>query len=284
MRPGACAPSGGRLASSRTRHARTRTTLASSSSRASAVVTSSPVTRHIEMSSWRRAVRSRRGSIRRSAQSSRGTLRMREDRRASWAYPVIIDNMMNLEMLSGQLHTAVGPEMARSGRATRVDVGARARSGRRKPAHVALFNPNGGALLGRVTWQGYADSSVWARGQAWAIYRFSAGVCGDASPRVARHRAPRGGLVCRAPSDGRRTLLGFPRPRHSVRRARRVPPRRLRPPDCSSSLRRGRFDVGAVSRGRDRFPDIAVPGVFGQGWLDGAPSTRRRRASLRASR
>jgi hypothetical protein len=32
-----------------------------------------------------------------------------------------------------------------------------------------LFDPATGALQRTVTWQGYADGSAWARGQAWAI-------------------------------------------------------------------------------------------------------------------
>jgi unsaturated chondroitin disaccharide hydrolase len=35
---------------------------------------------------------------------------------------------------------------------------------------VALFDPATGALEATTTWQGFADSSTWARGQAWAIH------------------------------------------------------------------------------------------------------------------
>jgi uncharacterized protein YyaL (SSP411 family) len=35
------------------------------------------------------------------------------------------------------------------------------------------FDPSTGNLLARKTWQGYSDSSCWARGQAWAIYGFT---------------------------------------------------------------------------------------------------------------
>jgi uncharacterized protein YyaL (SSP411 family) len=41
-------------------------------------------------------------------------------------------------------------------------------------AHVALFDPTTGALERTTTWQGYADTSAWARGQAWAIHGLSA--------------------------------------------------------------------------------------------------------------
>jgi unsaturated chondroitin disaccharide hydrolase len=38
--------------------------------------------------------------------------------------------------------------------------------------HVADFDASSGALIGRGTSQGYADTSTWARGQAWALYGF----------------------------------------------------------------------------------------------------------------
>lgn len=39
--------------------------------------------------------------------------------------------------------------------------------------HVALYNPETGDFIKGVTHQGYADSSLWARGQAWAIYGYT---------------------------------------------------------------------------------------------------------------
>ena len=35
------------------------------------------------------------------------------------------------------------------------------------------YNPSTGEVLHKQTAQGYADESVWARGQAWAIYGFT---------------------------------------------------------------------------------------------------------------
>lgn len=95
------------------------------------------------------------------------------DRRRSWRYPVIIDNMMNLEMLfwaaahggDARWQTIAERHALTSARAHVRDDGS--------TAHVALFDPATGDLLGRATWQGYSDSSVWARGQAWAIYGFT---------------------------------------------------------------------------------------------------------------
>src|SRR4051794_37013618 len=51
-------------------------------------------------------------------------------------------------------------------------------------AHVALFDPASGKQLGRVTWQGLADTSVWARGQAWAIYGFTGAFESTGNPEL----------------------------------------------------------------------------------------------------
>jgi len=39
--------------------------------------------------------------------------------------------------------------------------------------HVAVYDTVTGNLIKGVTHQGYADNSMWARGQAWAIYGFT---------------------------------------------------------------------------------------------------------------
>ena len=39
--------------------------------------------------------------------------------------------------------------------------------------HVVDFDPESGAFVRGLTWQGYADESAWARGQAWGIYGFT---------------------------------------------------------------------------------------------------------------
>lgn len=39
--------------------------------------------------------------------------------------------------------------------------------------HVAVYDPETGTFLKGMTHQGFADSSMWARGQAWAIYGYT---------------------------------------------------------------------------------------------------------------
>jgi unsaturated chondroitin disaccharide hydrolase len=39
--------------------------------------------------------------------------------------------------------------------------------------HFGMFDRSSGQFIGNETYQGYADNSVWGRGQAWAIYSFA---------------------------------------------------------------------------------------------------------------
>src|SRR5687768_6883455 len=92
------------------------------------------------------------------------------DRRGSWRFPVIVDNLLNLEMLFWAARHGGDPDWSAAA-ATHAMTSARAHL---RPdgstAHVALFDPGTGALERTTTWQGYSDSSTWARGQAWAIH------------------------------------------------------------------------------------------------------------------
>lgn len=90
-----------------------------------------------------------------------------------WKYPVIIDNMMNLELLTWA---------AREGGDTRLRDIAVSHATKtlanhfRADAsccHVVDYDPATGAVLKKQTWQGCSDDSAWARGQAWAIYGYT---------------------------------------------------------------------------------------------------------------
>jgi unsaturated chondroitin disaccharide hydrolase len=96
------------------------------------------------------------------------------DRRQGWKFAVIVDNLMNLELLfwSGTHGgDTAWARMAERHALTSARVHVRADG---STAHVALFDPVTGALERTVTWQGYSDSSAWARGQAWAIHGLAA--------------------------------------------------------------------------------------------------------------
>ena len=90
-----------------------------------------------------------------------------------WQFPVIIDNMMNLEFLEF---------MAKKTGNLRYDTLARRHANttmanhfRRDYSsyHVVSYDTLTGKPHAKHTHQGYADESAWARGQAWALYGFT---------------------------------------------------------------------------------------------------------------
>ena len=108
------------------------------------------------------------------------------DTRKGWRYTVIVDNLMNLEMLfwaSRHGGDSSWRSIAEHHALTSARVHLRADG---STAHVALFDPVSGALERTTTWQGYSDSSVWARGQAWAIYGFTSGYKNTKHPELLR--------------------------------------------------------------------------------------------------
>lgn len=90
-----------------------------------------------------------------------------------WEYPVIIDNMINLELLfkatelsgdSSFYHIAVSHADRTLENHFRPDYSS---------FHVIDYDPETGEVRHRHTAQGYAHESAWARGQAWAVYGYT---------------------------------------------------------------------------------------------------------------
>jgi hypothetical protein len=101
----------------------------------------------------------------------------------SWdrfTFPVIIDNLMNLELLFWAAKnggtTAPGGDaqalydMAVSHAAKTLQNHVRADG---STYHVVDYNPSTGAILKRFTHQGKSNESTWSRGQAWAVHGFT---------------------------------------------------------------------------------------------------------------
>ncbi|NKI26423.1 glucuronyl hydrolase [Arenibacter sp. 6A1] len=95
------------------------------------------------------------------------------DGNEKWACPVIIDNMMNLELLFNATKI--------SGDSLYYDI---AVSHADKTIenhyrddyssyHVVEYDTISGAVVQKNTHQGYSDGSAWARGQAWGLYGFT---------------------------------------------------------------------------------------------------------------
>jgi len=87
-------------------------------------------------------------------------------------YPVIIDNMMNLELLCWAARTSNDSTLRRLS-ITHAD---NTLKNHFRPDgstfHVVCYDEHGQPLA-RKTAQGAADNSAWARGQAWAIYGYT---------------------------------------------------------------------------------------------------------------
>jgi len=88
-------------------------------------------------------------------------------------YPVIIDNMMNLEFLfwatrvsgdSSFYKIAVTHAITTIKNHFRED---------NSSYHVLNYDTASGNVINKITHQGYADESAWARGQAWGLYGYT---------------------------------------------------------------------------------------------------------------
>ncbi|PKQ44435.1 glycoside hydrolase family 88 protein [Confluentibacter flavum] len=90
-----------------------------------------------------------------------------------WNFPVIIDNMINLEILfhatrisrdSSYYKIAVSHADTTLKNHFRND---------NSSYHVVDYDPTTGSVLQKNTHQGYSDESSWARGQAWGLYGYT---------------------------------------------------------------------------------------------------------------
>lgn len=96
------------------------------------------------------------------------------DHKKEWQYPVIIDNMMNLELLfeatkltgdSSFYKIAITHANSTIKNHFRMDYSS---------YHVVDYDTvNAGQVVKKITAQGYSDESAWARGQAWGLYGYT---------------------------------------------------------------------------------------------------------------
>ncbi|MDT0648002.1 glycoside hydrolase family 88 protein [Zunongwangia sp. F260] len=102
-----------------------------------------------------------------------GALRSWDFNKEVWEYPVIIDNMMNLELLfeatklsndSSFHQIAVKHANTTLKNHFREDHSA---------YHLVVYDTISGAVKEKITHQGFNDESSWARGHAWAVYGYT---------------------------------------------------------------------------------------------------------------
>ena len=102
-----------------------------------------------------------------------GVIKSWDHNKAKWKFPVIIDNMMNLEFLfeatkltgdSSFYKIAISHADQTLKNHFRPDYSS---------WHVLDYDTQTGKVNQKLTAQGYSDESAWARGQAWALYGFT---------------------------------------------------------------------------------------------------------------
>lgn len=97
----------------------------------------------------------------------------REVKTRNWSHNTIMDNMMNLDMMFWAAKNG-GNKLLYDLAVTHAKT---TMKNHFRPDgscyHVAVYDTINGDLIKGVTHQGYADHSMWARGQSWAIYGYT---------------------------------------------------------------------------------------------------------------
>jgi hypothetical protein len=91
----------------------------------------------------------------------------------SWQYPVIIDNMMNLEFLT-QVSKLTGDKKFYDIAVSHAETTLKNHFRKDYSSyHVIDYDKNTGKAIGKKTHQGAFDESAWSRGQGWALYGYT---------------------------------------------------------------------------------------------------------------
>ncbi|MBP5278796.1 MAG: glycoside hydrolase family 88 protein [Prevotella sp.] len=90
-----------------------------------------------------------------------------------WQYPVIIDNMMNLEMLCFMTREFSDPRYERIAELHAQTTIKNHFRDDYSTYHVVSYDTISGQPHAKNTAQGYNDASSWARGQAWGLYGYT---------------------------------------------------------------------------------------------------------------
>ncbi|WP_253805642.1 glycoside hydrolase family 88 protein [Hymenobacter taeanensis] len=102
-----------------------------------------------------------------------GAIRSWDHHRETWGYPVIIDNMMNLELLFAATRLSGDSSFYKIA----VSHATKTLNNHFRPDfssyHVVDYDTLTGNVVKRTTHQGAANESAWARGQGWALYGFT---------------------------------------------------------------------------------------------------------------
>ena len=99
--------------------------------------------------------------------------RLSWDGKTLWKFPVIIDNMINLELLFYASKVSGNPRYSQIA----ISHAEKVMQNHVRPDyssyHVINYDPQTGKVQNKETNQGFANNSTWARGQGWGIYGFT---------------------------------------------------------------------------------------------------------------
>ena len=102
-----------------------------------------------------------------------GSIRSWDFNKDIWEFPVIIDNMMNLELLSEATQIS-GNEKFKNIAIQHANTTLKNHFRKEGSSyHVVVYDTISGAVKKKITFQGFKDDSSWARGQSWAVYGFT---------------------------------------------------------------------------------------------------------------
>ena len=128
-----------------------------------------------------------------------GSIRSWDHNRDKWGFPVIIDNMMNLELLfeatkltgdSSFYHIAVAHANTTMKNHFRPD---------HSSWHVVDYDTVTGKVVNKHTHQGYSHESAWSRGQAWGLYAYTMCYRETKDPAYLKHAENIAGFILNHP-------------------------------------------------------------------------------------
>ena len=120
-----------------------------------------------------------------------------------WDFPVIIDNMMNLELLLKVANMYDDNDLCSIAK-SHADVTMKNHFREDGSSwHLVDYDPVTGSVNRKQTVQGYSDDSAWARGQAWGLYGITMMYQYTADERYLKHAVKVADyLIGRLPEDG----------------------------------------------------------------------------------
>ena len=102
-----------------------------------------------------------------------GSIKSWDHNEDKWDFPVIIDNMMNLELLF-EASKLTGDDAYKQIAIKHANTTLKNHFRKDNSCfHVIGYDTLSGKVKSKNTHQGYSDSSSWARGQSWAVYGFT---------------------------------------------------------------------------------------------------------------